>query len=227
MVAENTTDRPAPEQVVVDVQDSRELGPVEAEELLRECLSLTHKRLDAATLRIFERLQGEAPEDQEPAQAFGAAPAADDLDAAIASALHGKRPLFTARFRKTFDEALQRRREGQSRPRTQRTGAEALAIVEYEAQSAQVTLKTAVQAMREATLEEAFALDFRIRMLLREPPPPAGTFDNPWSYNYICDALGIVCRELWPNDGLWRAIMQRVAVGITPMVAALHRELNV
>ncbi len=228
MVGENSTDRPDPEQVVVDVQDSRELGPVEAEELLRECLSLTHKRLDAAILRIFERLQGEAPEDQEPhAQGSGAAPAPDNLDAAVASALHGKRPLFTARFRKTFDESLQRRREGKSRPRTQRTGSEALAIVEYQAHSAQVTLKSAVQALREATLEEAFALDFRVRMLLREPPPPAGTFDNPWSYNYLCDALGIVCRELWPNDGLWRTIMQRVVVGITPHVAALHRELNV
>src|SRR5947208_2113972 len=126
MAAEDSTDRPDPEQVVVDVQDSRELGPVEA-----------------------------------------------------------------------------------------------------EAHSAQVTLKSAVQGMREATLEEAFALDFRVRMVLREPPPPAGTFDNPWSYNYLCDALGIVCRELWPNDGLWRTIMQRVVVGITPHVAALHRELNV
>jgi Protein of unknown function (DUF1631) len=228
MAAENSTDRPDPEQVVVEVQDSRELGPVEAEELLRECLSLTHKRLDAAILRIFERLQGEAPEDQEPhPQTAGATPAPDNLDATIASALHGKRSLFTAQFRKTFDASLQRRREGKSRPRTQRTGSEALAIVEYEAHSAQVTLKSAVQAMREATLEEAFALDFRVRMLLREPPPPAGTFDNPWSYNYLCDALGIVCRELWPNDGLWRTIMQRVVVGITPHVVALHRELNV
>ena len=227
MAADSSSDRPAAEQVVVDVQDSRELGPVEAEELLRECLSLTHKRLDAAILRVFERLQGAAPEEQEPPLAPAPAPTPGKPEATIASALQGKRPLFTARFRKAFDEALQRRREGKTRPRIQRGGAVTLAIVEHEAHSAQVTLKTAVQAMREATQDEAFALDFRVRMLLRERLPPGGAFDNPWSHEYICDALGSVSRELWPKDDLWRAIMESLVVGLTPHVAALHRELNV
>jgi hypothetical protein len=48
MAADTASDRPAPEQVVVEIQDSREIGPAEAEGVLRECLSLTHKRLDAA-----------------------------------------------------------------------------------------------------------------------------------------------------------------------------------
>src|SRR5689334_13382710 len=228
MVAESSTDRPGPEQVIVDVRDSRELGPAEAEELLRECRALTHKRLDAALWRVFERMQGTAPEDQEavPPPSTLASPAAK-LDDAIALAVEGRRAAFSSRLRATFDAALQRRREGKPRPRTQRTGAEALAIVEYDAHSAQVALKSAVQAMREATLEEAFALDFRIRMLLREAPPPAGTFDNPFSFAYVCDAVGTVCRELWRTAGLWRPIMERVVVGITPAVAALHRELNV
>ncbi|HET9762464.1 MAG TPA: DUF1631 family protein, partial [Casimicrobiaceae bacterium] len=201
-------------------------GPAEAEELVRECLTLTHKRLDAALSRIFERLQGAAPEDREPTQIPPVAPAAAALDSAIATAVHGKRALFASRFRAAFDESLQRRRAGQVRPRTQRSGTVELAIVEVDAHSAQVTLKTAVNAMREATLEEAFALDFRIRMILREPPP-AGAFDNPLSHEYICDALGVVCRQFWPKDGLWRTIMERVVIGITPAVAALHRELNV
>jgi uncharacterized protein DUF1631 len=227
MAADSTTDRGGDEKVVVEVKDSREIGPVEAEQLVRECLTLTHKRLDAALWRAFERLQGAAPEDREtPAHPGPGAPSAAALDDTIAIAVHGKRALFSSRFRATFDEALQRRRAGQMRPRTQRSGAVELAIVELDAHSAQVTLKTAVNAMREATQEEAFALDFRIRMILREPPP-AGTFDNPWSHEYICDALGTVCRQFWPKDGLWRAIMERLVIGIAPAVLALHRELNV
>jgi uncharacterized protein DUF1631 len=228
MAADSTTDRGGDEKVVVEVKDSRELGPVEAEELVRECLALTHKRLDAALWRLFERLQGVAPEDREtPAYPAPSAPSAALLDDTIAIAVHGKRALFSSRFRAIFDEALQRRRAGQMRPRTQRSGAVELAIVELDAHSAQVSLKTAVNAMHEATQEEAFALDFRIRMILREPPPSAGTFDNPWSHKYICDALGTVCRQFWPKDGLWRAIMEHLVIGITPAVGALHRELNV
>jgi hypothetical protein len=80
--------------------------------------------------------------------------------------------------------------------------------------------------MREATLEEAFALDLRVRMLLREAPTGV-TFDNPWSADYIGDAFGNACRELWPEHGLWRPIMERLVRATTQQVAALHRELNV
>src|SRR5439155_1138137 len=99
---------------------------------------------------------------------------------------------------------------------TQGKAAVPLEIVGFGDQSAQVALKTAVRAMHEATLEEAFALDFRIRMILREPAPPAGTFDNPWSADYVCDAFADVCRALWPEDGLWRPIMERLVHGTTP-----------
>ena len=57
-MADATSDGSAPERLVVEVQDSRDIGPVEADGLLRECLSLTHKRLDAAIWRVLQRLQG-------------------------------------------------------------------------------------------------------------------------------------------------------------------------
>jgi hypothetical protein len=228
MAADATSDASAPERLVVEVQDSRDIGPAEAEGLLRECLSLTHKRLDAAIWRALQRLQGAAAEDgEDPPPLSAIAQPPSRLDDVIASAVHDKRARFTPRFRSAFDQALQHRREGKPRARTQRKAAAPLAIVDFGDQSAQVALKTAVKAMYEATLEEAFALDFRIRMILREPPPPAGTFDNPWSSDYICDAFADVCRELWPEDGLWRAIMERLVQGTTPQVASLHRELNV
>src|ERR1043166_985783 len=48
MAADGGTDRDGDKHVVVEVKDSREIGPAEAGELVRECLTLTHKRLDAA-----------------------------------------------------------------------------------------------------------------------------------------------------------------------------------
>jgi hypothetical protein len=229
MAADATSDGSAPERVVVEVQDSRDIGPVEADGLVRECLSLTHKRLDAAIWRALQRLQGEAPEDDEdPAAVSAPAPIASKLDDTIAKAVHAKRALFTPRFRAAFDQALQRRREGTRRARKQRDQESTpLAIVGFGDQSAQVALKSAIKALREATLEEAFALDFRVRMILREPPTAAGTFDNPWSAEYIGDAFGSTCRELWPENDLWRSIMERLVRGTTPRIAALHRELNV
>src|SRR5258708_112100 len=233
MAADITTDRPAPERVVVEVQDSREIGPAEAEGLLRECLTLTHKRLDAAIWRALDRLQGAAPEDDEdPAPATPAAlplvPTASKLDDTIAEAVQTKRALLAPRFRAEFDQAFQRRREGKPRTRGQpEQSSVALAIVDHVDHTAQVTLKAAVRALREATQEEAFALDFRVRMVLHEPPPASGAFDNPWSAEYICDAFGNACRELWPEDGLWRPIMERLVYGTIPQAVALHRELNV
>ena len=228
MAADATSDGLAPERVVVEVQDSRDIGPVEADGLLRECLSLTHKRLDAAIWRALQRLQGATPEDDDDPAPVPAAPIASKLDDTIAKAVHAKRALFTPRFRAAFDQALQRRRDGTPRARKQRDQESTpLAIVGFGDQSAQVALKSAIKALREATLEEAFALDFRVRMILREPPTAAGTFDNPWSPEYIGDAFGSTCRELWPEDDLWRSIMERLVRATTPQVAALHRELNV
>jgi len=228
MAADATSDGSAPERLVVEVQDSRDIGPVEADGLLRECLSLTHKRLDAAIWRALQRLQGATPEDDEDPAPVPAAPIASKLDDTIAKAVQAKRALFTPRFRVAFDLALQRRREGTPRARKQRDQESTpLAIVGFGDQSAQVALKSAIKALREATLEEAFALDFRVRMILREPPTAGGTFDNPWSSEYIGDAFGSTCRDLWPENDLWRSIMERLVRGTTPQIAALHRELNV
>src|SRR5439155_8741597 len=106
-MADATSDASAPERLVVEVQDSRDIGPVEADGLLRECLSLTHKRLDAAIWRVLQRLQGAAAEDEEdPVPSSAVAPPPRKLDDAIALAGHGKRAQFTPRFRAAFDQAL-------------------------------------------------------------------------------------------------------------------------
>jgi hypothetical protein len=137
-----------------------------------------------------------------------------------------KRSMVVPRFKAHFDEAFQRRREGKPSMRGHRKRKSfELAIVDHGDHSAQVTLSGAVQAMREATLDEAFSLDFRVRMVLREAPT-GDAFDNPWNADYVCDAFGATCRELWPRDELWRPIMEGLLRATTPQVVALHRELN-
>ena len=225
MGGDTVTGRLAPERVVVEAKGSREIGPAEAEGLLGECLALTHKRLDAAIFRALENLHRAAPEDEESAPGSTAGP--DKLDENIAQAIRRQRMLVAPSVRAKFDQAFQRRREGLTRMRDEREPEATLAIVDHVDHKAQLGLSSAVKAMREATAEDAFGLDFRVRMLLREPPIAAGTFDNPWSSDYICDAYGSTCRELWPKDGLWRPVMERLVRATTPQVAALHRELNV
>src|SRR3989442_942368 len=71
-----------------------------------------------------------------------------------------------------------------------------------------------------ADLQAAMPLDQNV------DAPPRATFDNPFSADYVCDAFGNVCRELWPEDGLWRPIMERLVRATTEPLAALHRDLN-
>jgi hypothetical protein len=149
-------------------------------------------------------------------------------DRGLANAVKRGRAEFIPRFKAAFDGLFERRREGKPRARSQRDMASAasLAIVEHGDHTAQVSLRAAVQAMREATVEEMFALNFRVRLLLREAPTEE-IFDNPWSADYICDAFGTTCRELWPDDAVWRPIMERLVRAVTPEIVGLHRELNV
>ena len=206
----------------MDVDGSRDMDPAEADRVVRECLSLTHKRLAAAIRPALAELQAATPQDH---NAAAPVPETRALERDMAHAVRSKRELFVPCFRAEFEQAFQRRREGKPRTRGQRDESVALAMVDHGAHTVTVALKSAVLAMREATLEEGFALDLRVRTVLREAP--AGTsFDNPWSADYICDAFGNACRELWPEGGLWRPIMERLVRATTEQVAALHRELN-
>lgn len=223
MNADPTSDRDAQKQLVVDVDGSGDIDPAEADLVLRECLSLMDKRLAAAIRPALAELQAPSPQDS---SAAAPAPKTSTLERDMAYAVRSKGGQFVPRFSDEFQQSFQRRRDGKLRTRGQRDESVALAMVDHGAHTATVALKSAVLAMREATLEEAFALDLRVRMLLREAPTGV-TFDNPWSADYIGDAFGSACRELWPEHGLWRPIMERLVRATTQQIAALHRELNV
>jgi len=226
MPAEPTSDQAGQKQLVVDVDGSGDIDPGEADLVLRECLALMDKRLAAAIRPALADLQAPSPPSPQDSSAAAPVPKTSALERDISYAVRSKGEQFVPRFSAEFQQSFQRRREGKLRTRGQRDESVALAMVDHGAHTATVALKSAVLAMREATLEEAFALDLRVRMLLREAPTGV-TFDNPWSADYIGDAFGNACRELWPEHGLWRPIMERLVRATTQQVAALHRELNV
>ena len=221
MNADPTSGRAAHAQLVVDVDRSGDMDPAEADRIVRECLSLMDKRLAAAIRPGLADLQAAIPQDRNDATSKPGV-----LERDMSNAVRSTGEEFVSRFSTEFRQTFQRRREGKLRTRGQRDESVALAMVDHGAHTVTVALKSAVLAMREATLEEAFALDLRVRALLREAPA-GSSFDNPFSADYICDAFGNACRELWPEDGLWRPIMWRLVRATTQQVAALHLELNV
>ena len=129
MNADSPSDRSPREQLVVDVDGTREMDPAEADRVLRECLSLTHKRLAAAIRPALAELQAATPQDP---NAGAPVPEARALEREMAHGVRSKRELFVPCFRAEFEQALQRRREGKLRTRGQRDESVALAHCLHE-----------------------------------------------------------------------------------------------
>ena len=206
-------------QIVLDVEHARDIGPAEADGLLRECIALTRQRLDAALARILDDLHSAAP-------ANSYAKSSYDVDIERARLVRRERARFLPHFNAEFDKTFAQRRAGEPRRREGRMSAPAaLALVDEGAFTEQVALKGAVNAMRAATQEDAFGFDMRVRLIMREEPGE-GAYENPWNSDYVCDALGNTCRALWPEDDDWRPIMEHLVQALTAPLTALHRELN-
>lgn len=210
-------------RVILDVEDARDVGPTEAEGLIRECLALTYRRIDAATWRALDELATAAPDDAE-----GPPPGSPPETAAVtlARAVRRERSKFFSCFRSEFDELFQARRDGRRRERQQRhRESGTLALVEDLDLSGQVALKSAVLGMQSATREVGLGFDLRARIVMRERPT-GGDYQNPWGSELVCDALGNACRRLWGHDHAWRPVMEHLVRGLTPEVVALHREID-
>jgi hypothetical protein len=87
------------QQVVLDVEGARDIGPIEADGLLRECIALTQQRLNAALARTLDQLQTAAPEP-------GDATLTSDLAIKLASAVRRERARFLPHFNAEFDRPL-------------------------------------------------------------------------------------------------------------------------
>src|SRR5437588_997306 len=148
MNADSPSAQAAQKQLVVDVEGSGEMDPAEAELLLRECLSLMDKRLAAAIRPALADLHAATPQDRNDATSKPSV-----LERDMSHAVRSTGEEFVSRFSIEFKQTFQRRREGKLRTRGERDESVALAMVDHGSHTATVALKSAVLAMREATLE--------------------------------------------------------------------------
>ena len=210
-------------RVVLDVDNAREVGPTEAAGLLRECLALFHKRFDSALWKALETMASGTPD---AGDAASPAPPGERPDVKVASAARSERDRFIAGFRSEFDQLFQARRKGTPRRREARASEVfTLELVGDRDLKDQVALKSAVRAMTEATREGDLGFDLRVGIIMRDAST-ADALGNPWSADYVCDALGTTARALWTNEQIWRPIMLHLVKALTPELASLHRELS-
>ena len=203
-------------RVIIDAEGAREVGPTEAAGLVRECQGLFFRRLDAACWRALAALA--AP---------GGVPSLGPDEQKVARAVERERGKFFSRFRSDYEQMFAARQAGKPRLRLARGkgGSPTLALVGEDDLADQVSLKSAVQAMRTAVREEGFGFDLRARMILREAATE-GEFDNPFGADYVCDAIGSACREVFAADDTWRPVMEHLVRSLTPEIVSIHRELS-
>jgi len=211
----------AHDRMVLNVQNLREVGPMEAAGLVREANALAYKRFGPALWRALDELAGGVPSgvpgDE---RARTATPAPSTLREAVARESNR----FFPRFRAEFDALFQARRAGA--PRSWGKGGRlvpTLALVEESDLTGQVALKQAVQEMRGATRKEGFGFDLRTRAVMREHPSE-DDFVNPWGAELVCDALGSTCRALLPEKALWHHVMEHLVRALTPELVLLNKE---
>ena len=223
MTSDDYSTRTQTSIVIVDLDGERTLGPAESASLLRDSLALTQKRL-----RTSLRVALETPHMWWHVEATEVAslPEKVNRERDLISTLRQSRDDFLPPFQAVFEESFQHRAQGHMRVAQRRanSGYE-LTLVDPGDLSGQVALKQVIRAMHDASKDELYALNFRVRLLLRETPD-GKPFDNPWSPDYICDAFGSVCRGLWHDSSVWRPIMAQLIRFMTPHLEKFYRELN-
>jgi hypothetical protein len=91
-------------------------------------------------------------------------------------------------------------------------------------QEKQAALTEATALLRRLTRREVAAVDLRVGVLLRETR--ARDTDNPFSTDYVADAIGVTSRELYPNPRIWRPLMERVLADVRPGLNKIYIRLN-
>jgi hypothetical protein len=90
--------------------------------------------------------------------------------------------------------------------------------------SKQTALEGVSRRLIDAAKQELEALDYRVRSLLSEPPQT--DFDNPFSPEYLLDAIGATSRLLYPEPRIWRPLMERIVGDFVPAMSKTYIQLN-
>ncbi len=130
---------------------------------------------------------------------------------------------FETTLTELFDKRLAGKRRSGRRPDFD-ASLTTLRVLNSFDQDKQAALTAATALLRRVTRREVNAVDLRVGLLLREPR--ARDADNPFSPDYLVDAIGVASRALYPNPRIWRPLMERVLGDVTPGLNKVYIKLN-
>lgn len=126
-----------------------------------------------------------------------------------------KRAQWLERFERTLSELFERRLAG-TRRQGRRPDFDAslttLRVLNAFDHEKQASLTSSTQFLYRLTKRELDAIDLRVGVLLGER---MREIDNPFSPDYVLDAIGLASRATYPNPRVWRPLMERVLSDVT------------
>jgi hypothetical protein len=147
-------------------------------------------------------------------------------DGAVA-AFRQKHGEWLARFETTLRELFERRLAGHRRkglrPDADATVSALRVLTPFDHEK-QAALTHAVRFLTRFTQRELAALDLRVGVLLDQGS--TRDLDNPFAIPYVLDALGSTSRAVHPDPRVWRPLMERLLVDLTPNFNGLYIALN-
>jgi hypothetical protein len=127
-----------------------------------------------------------------------------------------KRGQWIERFGQTLTDLFERRLAG-TRRQGRRPDFDAslttLRVLNTFDHEKQASLTTSTQFLYRLTKRELDAIDLRVGALLGESR--MRDVDNPFSPDYVLDAIGLSSRALYPNPRVWRPLMERLLSDVT------------
>ena len=197
-----------------DAGDAPRLGRAEAQALLRVGFERFEKKLLELTSAALDLT--------------------DDLFESTSHIPDGELALFRQqrgewrkRFQLTLSALFARRLAGQRRkglrPDTDASVAALRVLTPFDHEK-QAALTYAARFLVRFTQRELVALDLRVGRLLEEVA--LHELDNPFAIPYVLDALGSTSRAIYPNPRVWRPLMERLLIDLTPNFNGLYIALN-
>jgi Protein of unknown function (DUF1631) len=189
------------------------LGTAESRALLRECflqyktrlIDMARSSLDLAT-DLFEYTR--IPDSE-----------IDNFRA--------KRAVWLERLGATIDDMYEKRIAGHRRKgRRPDATAQGLGVkmLTDDDQAKQTAITDATVEFQRFVRIEGAALDQRFNALM--PDRTSHEIDNPFSPAYVLDAFGVTSRAVYPESLVWRSLMGRLIVDLTPGVNKIYIALN-
>lgn len=128
----------------------------------------------------------------------------------------GKRGQWLERFGQALSELFERRLAGirrQGRRPDFDASLTTLRVLNTFDHEKQASLTSSTQFLYRLTKRELDAIDLRVGALLGEAR--MREVDNPFSPDYVLDAIGLSSRALYPNPRVWRPLMERLLSDVT------------